>query len=358
MLLASLALAFLTTPQAAPAADDGPVKTWENVDVMRRMLVRQIGAKHDAISVAPKKSDDGDEDTVVTTRDGKVTSAHRRPDDGSTAENTPDKPVETVAGAFTRARNFTYYESSLPSNAEYAPGLGAIVSVTVPVRVRLVTPEPKSADAKKPAETRNADDEAWEKLARGDDGRVDRRLNQLLGADGKSKDEPQRELRYEEAAVKALKETVVDTVARFGGRLGLSRGERLAVVVTLSAGGVVREEDEGSGGDKKGGSGKREAAVDESFLKDFGIPAVGDRSSGGDYFLRTDLAGNVLTLDRRTTLSGRRLVFQVSGDDLRAHKAGDLERDELARKMRIEEFTLPAGSSLGSNRFDWYRSPK
>ena len=353
MLLASLALAFLIGPQAAPAADDGPVKTWENVDVLRRMLVHQIGAKHDAISSAPKKGEEkeAEGDLDVFTRDGKVVSrGHRFESGAGTADNTPDKPMETVAGAFTRARNYTYYESSLASNGSFAPGLGAIVSVTVPVRVRLVTAEPKSADAKKPAETKSADDEAWERLARGEEGNVDRRVEMLLGADGKGKERPRQELRYDDAAVKALKETVIDTLARFGGRLGLAHGERLAIVVTLSVGSIVRDEDGGEGGEKKGKPAKGDVVAGETMVE---YP-----SANVDFTYRGDVVSNSMVLDSRTTAPGRRYVLQVSGDDLRAHQAGELERNDLVRKIRIEEYTLPASSSSGSNRLDWYRSPK
>jgi hypothetical protein len=354
MLLASLALAFLLGPQAAAAADDGPVKTWENVDVLRRMLVRQIGSKHDEISAAPRRDDDKDADgdaEVITSRDGRVVKTNRRPDGGAGAPpNTPDKSMDTVAGAFTRARNNTFYESSLASNGSYAPGLGAIVSATVPVRVHLVTAEPKSADAKKPAETKSADDEAWERLARGEDGSVDRRVEMLLGPDGKAKERPRRELRYDDDAVKALKETVVDTVARFGGRLGLVHGERLAIVVTLSIGSLVRDEDGGEGGEKKGKPAKGEVVSGDAVLE--------QRSGVADYMYFDAAAANTLVFDGRTAAVGRRFVLQVSGDDLRAHKSGDLDRDELVRKIRIEEFTLPASSSNGSNRLDWFRSPK
>ena len=345
MLLASLVLAFLTGPQAAPAADDGAVKTWDNLDVLRRMLVRQIAAKHDAINAAPRKSDDKDGDgdsDVVSSRDGRVVSAGRRADGGAgTADNGSDKSMETVTGAFTRARNYQYYESSLASNGAYAPGLGAIVNVTVPVKAHVVTVEPKSADAKKPPETKSADDEAWERLLRGDDG-VSRRVDWLLDADARGKEKPRRELRYDDASVKALKETVIDTVARFGAHLGLGRGERLAIVVTLSTGNVVHEGD-GGGGDKKSEPAKGEVVTDSGAL---------------EYFSRSGGAYDSIVLDSRTITAGRRFVLQVSGDDLRAHKAGDLERDELVRKIRIDEFTYSASSISGSNNFTWSRTPK
>lgn len=339
MLLASLAFAFLTAPQTPPAENDGPVKTWENLDVLRRMLVRQIGAKHDAISAAPRHRDDGDGDgdlDVFSTRDGKVTSAaHVTDSGGETTDKPSDQPrSDSLANTFTRVRYQNWYEATLGSDAEYAPGLGAIIGVTVPVKVRLVTAEPKTADAKKPAETKNADDEAWERLARGDDS-LDRRVKQLIGADGKLKDEPRREFRYEDAAVKALKETVVDTISRFGSRLGLAHGERLAVVVTLSAGSVVRE---GDGGNEK----KNE-------------PVVSDDGPTTIYF--DGRGDNRLLYEGRIALAGRRFVLQVSGDDLRAHRGGDLDRDELLRKMRIEEFTLPASSTAGSSNYSWSYRP-
>lgn len=356
MLLAALAFTLLASPQSAPASaptsaapaaaadDGGAVKTWENLDVFRRMLLRQIGAKHDAISTAPKKDDDGEVD-VFTPRDGRVASETRVTDGngvGAGTDKSPDKPsLDTVANAFTRARNSSWYETTLGSNAEFAPGLGAIIGVTVPVKVRIVTSEPKGAEAKKPADTKNPDDEAWERLARGDDS-ADRHVRQLLGSDGKGKEEPRRELRFDDAAVKALKETVVDTVSRFGSRLGLGHGERLAIVVSLTAGSVVG--DGSSAGAEKKNEPVGNFAPANTILY---FQSQGESVYGLNGF------------DRRTVLPGRRFVVQVSGDDLRAHKSGDLDRDELLRKMRIEEFTLPAASSLSPGFYDWsYRAPK
>jgi hypothetical protein len=318
---------------------------------MRRMLVRQIAAKRDAISAAPRKGDDDDGEVTVT-RDGRLASVNRRSDSGAGApDNTPDKPAtDTVADTFTRARNYSYYESTLGSSDEYAPGLGAILSVTVPVKAHLVTTEPRSADARKPAETKSADDEAWDKVARGEDASVERRVKMLVGADGKEREETQRELRYDEAAVKALKETVVDTIARFGGRVGLGHGERLAVVVTLSAGSIVREGDGGGSGEKKGKAVKGEAAA--------GDGTVEGRSGVADFMYFNDAGSNALMFGGRTMVPGRRIVFQVSGDDLRALRNGDLERDDLVRKTRIEEFAVPGASRAASNSLNWFRAPK
>jgi hypothetical protein len=339
MLLASLAIALLQGPPSAAPADDGAGKVWENLDVMRRMLVRQIGAKRDAISAAPRPADDVD--VFTKDKEGRILSVGRNRDAG--ADNVPEKPTDdTVTNSYLRLRNASWFESSVASEAEYVPGLAAIFSVTVPVKVRLVTPEPKRGEAKKPAETKNADDEAWEKVARGGDDPVDRHVKSLLGQGGKAQDEPNRELKFDDAAVKTLKETVADTVARFGSRVGLGHGERLAVVVKLLAGSVVDE------GDAKTGAKKGEVADDEpaNRFDNFGNPSV----------IRDGRLYSTFTGNGSVTIAARRFVLQVSADDLRAFKAGDLERDELLRKMRIEEFVVPNNTIVVGNPFGWSNS--
>jgi hypothetical protein len=347
MLLASLAIAFLAGPQAAPPpAADGATKVWDNLDVMRRMLVRQIGAKRDLISAAPKPADDGE---VVTTKDGKVLSVTRgggaNGSAGTTAplDNLPEKLDDSVAGNFMRTRYTNWFENSIGSEAEYVPGLAAIFSVNVPVKVRIVTLDAVPPDVKKPSETKNADDEAWEKVARGTDDPVDRHVKSLLGQGGKGQDEPRRELKFDDAAVKALKETVADTVARFGSRVGLGHGERLAVVIKLQAGSVVGD------GDEKPDEKRGEVIPDEPVNRfdTFGNPGV----------IRDGRIYSTFTGNNNVTIAARRFVLQVSADDLRAFKAGELERDELFRKMRIEEFVVPNGTVIVGNPFGWSNSP-
>jgi hypothetical protein len=338
MLLASLAIAFLTGPQSAPPTEDGAGKVWDNLDVMRRMLVRQIGAKHDAISAAPKPADEAE----VVTRDGKLVSRNKA--GGGVGyvlpDNVPEKSAgdDSVAGEFLRTRNNSWlsFENAIGSESEYVPGLAAIFSLSVPVKVRVVTVEPKAPEAKKPAEAKNSDDEAWDKLARGGDDPVDRHVKTLLGQGGKGSDEPQRELKFDDAALKALKETVVDTVARFGGRVGLAHGERLAVVVKLQVGRIVNDGDDSP---RKG-----EVHTGDNVVEYY--DATGGRNP--------DSFGNAMVYaNGRLGSVARRIVLQVSADDLRAFKSGDLDRDDLVKKMRLEEFTVPTGANAGNNPFNW-----
>lgn len=322
MLLASLALALFAFPQSSvkesvkePKAEETP-KVWDNLGVMRRMLTRQIGARRDKISSNPApKSADGDE---VRTDNGRVVDGYG----GS------------VAKAYTEARDYTVFDGSVNADSEYVPGLAAIFSLTVPVKVQLVESEPAKDEAHKPAETKNADDEAWDKLARGDETSSTATLRFLsVGKGGQARNEPQRELRYDDAAVKALKETLFDTLARFGSRLGCAHGERIVVVARLTAGSVVNLPP------AKGG--------DASEVK-----------GAGDYDVwrsgRIGPAGTLLhAFSASTTNSTRRIVIQVSADDVRAFKNGDLDRDELLKKTRIDEFNSAATPGLNSFMPTW-----
>jgi hypothetical protein len=308
MLLASLALALLAFPQAAPKeskGDEAP-KVWDNLGVMRRMLTRQIGAKHDKISSFPApKSEDGDAAHADGAKNG----------DGD----------ETVANAWLSARDYTRIEGQINADAEYVPGLAAVFSLTVPVRVQLVDAEPGKDEAHKPSETKNSDDEAWDRLARGDEASSDplRFLN--TGKGGKAAAQPHHELRFEDAAVKTLKETLFDTLARFGSKVGCAHGERVVIVARLTAGAVVNEPS--SKGD--------DAPV--------------TKVSGSDNLWRSQRFGpsgsSSLYLAMNGSGPSRRIVIQVSADDLRAFKNGDLERDELLKKTHIEEFNVAAAPS-------------
>jgi hypothetical protein len=301
MLLASLALALFAFPQTAPKeskTDDAP-KVWENLGVMRRMLARQLAAHREKISTNPApKAEERD-------GDGRVDGAKGADGD------------ESVARSYLE--RVSYADGSLGSDAEYVPGLAAVFSVSVPVKVQIVETEPAKDEGRKPSETKNADDEAWDRVARGDEVSWDLTMRALSGKNVKAQSEPQRELRYDDAAVKALKETLFDTVARFGSKLGCGHGERIVVVARLTAGNVV------NAGANKGD--------------------VVELRNGNelDYF-RSGNGGpqNVYTVASNRMATTRRVVMQVSADDVRAFKSGDLDRDELLKKTRFDEFNTAA----------------
>jgi hypothetical protein len=312
MLLASLALAFLVSPQAQPKEPkeskeevarkekEEVAKVWDNLGVMRRLLSRQIGAHRDRIcSNPPPKGEDGDARADVVTKNG----------DGD----------ETVARSYLDARNLTIFDSSISADAEYAPGLAAVFSLTVPVKVEVVESEPSKDDARKPSESKNADDEAWDKLARGDEVSWEAPTRTLTSKGGKTRNEPHRELRYDDAAVKALKETLFDTLARFGSKLGCGHGERIVVVARLTTGGVVNAPT------AKGGDAPTEVTTlgDPFVWRGNRYPSMALYGTGG-------------------SASTRRIVIQMSADDVRAFKNGDLERDELLKKTRIDDFNSAA----------------
>jgi hypothetical protein len=314
MLLASLALAFLVSPQAQPKEPketkeevarkekEEVAKVWDNLGVMRRLLTRQIGAHRDRICSNPApKGEDGDARVDVVTKNG----------DGD----------ESVARSYVDARNLTIFDSSIATDAEYAPGLAAVFSLTVPVKVELVESEPSKDDARKPSESKNADDEAWDKLARGDESVIDAdaRALRLLSRGGKAHNEPHRELRYDDAAVKALKETLFDTLARFGSKLGCGHGERIVVVARLTTGGVVNAPA------AKGGDAPTE------------VTTLGD-----PFAWRGNRYPSMALYGTGSSASTRRIVIQMSADDVRAFKNGDLERDELLKKTRIDDFNSAA----------------
>jgi hypothetical protein len=310
MLLASLALAFLVSPQAQPkepkeskedvAKKEEVAKVWDNLGVMRRLLSRQIGAHRDRICSNPApKGEDGDARVDVVTKNG----------DGD----------ESVARSYLDARNFTILDSSIATDAEYAPGLAAVFSLTVPVKVELVESEPSKDDARKPSESKNSDDEAWERAAHGDEVAWESTLHTLSGKGGKARNEPHRELRFDDAAVKALKETLFDTLARFGSKLGCGHGERIVVVARLTTGGIVNAPT------AKGGDAPTEVTT-------LGDPVLWR----GNRYPSTSVYGTA------SSASTRRIVIQMSADDVRAFKNGDLERDELLKKTRIDDFNAAA----------------
>jgi hypothetical protein len=323
MLLASLALAFLVSPQAQPkepreskedvAKKEEVAKVWDNLGVMRRLLSRQIGAHRDRICSNPApKGEDGDARADVMTKNG----------DGD----------ESVARSYLDARNFTFVDASIATDAEYVPGLAAVFSLTVPVKVELVESEPSKDDARKPSETKNSDDEAWDKLARGDEAAfdADTRSQLLFSRGGKSRNEPHRVLRFDDAAVKALKETLVDTLARFGSKLGCGHGERIVVVARLTTGGVVNAPA------AKGGDAPTE------------VTTLGD-----PFLWRGNRYPSTSVYGAASSASTRRIVIQMSADDVRAFKNGDLDRDELLKKTRIDDFNAAAAPGGATVNTTW-----
>jgi len=310
MLLPSLMLALALAPQdRAESKSDDLRERFENVDTMRRMLVQQIQDHRDAISRVPRAADD---------------EADGKDDRGRAAGN-------TLADTFVRTRNNYVFDAPIGSDSNYVPGLAAIFNVDVPIKVRIVDIEPDKDEAKKPAETRSGDDEAWEKVANAHGTNAAGFWGQVT-KEGKRDETPRQVLRFDPAALKALKETLVDTVARFGGRIGLAHGERIAVVAKLTSGQLIRDE---SG---------------EETREDRARAANGLVDSGGASYV-TDPNSNrllwALSRGGASTTLARRLILQASADDLRAYRDGDLGRDELLRKIRIDEYDLPARGQLG-----------
>jgi len=302
------ALALAAQEPAAPAAPPAP---YAQLETMRRMLHRQIESRRGAILGAP--------DARASRR-----ATSFRPD--------PSR-VTLRAGEYgpvTDALLDVYATAAISrSQAEYVPGLAAIFSLKVPVRTEWAD-DPKPEDAGTPAAAASSDDEAWEAVARGEakgDGRGYVGWVQSLSSQ-RPRDRAARRLRFNAEAIDALRSTILDTMWRFGHRLELGRGERLAVVVEVEAAPRARTAVSYS-----------DAPVDPAgaTFDPATLPSVTDFDGAGD--LDLFLAG----APGAVAPPPFRLVFQVSADDLTARRSAAPGQDgKFAGRISVQAFAMAA----------------
>ena len=211
------------------------------------------------------------------------------------------------------------------SHAEYVPGLAAIFSLTVPVRTEPVEPSKEEETEVPSPPTANEDDAAWESVERGEttvdpdryyfgdlDARVVRQSRVW---------QAQTKLRFAPAAIEALQKTLIDTLWRFGNKLELERGERLAVVVEVQA--APRSPFSSltpSGMSLNGGvTDSAGQPVNGAAIQYFAAPPILPASF--------------------------RIVIQVSAEDLKAYREGNLDAASLATRTRVRTYAMAAMAS-------------
>jgi hypothetical protein len=322
-MLAHCLLPFLISqaPEAAKPAEAPPEapKAYAHLDTMSRMLQKRIEEKREELLGA---------------RDAANARASRLGTVGQGADS----------GSVTN--DLLRYAWSTPSvttsNSDYVPGLAAIFSLRVPVRTEWVEEEKQGeTETPKPA-SRSDDDEAWDEVAR---PTVNTSLAQGLSTWRGSRNlelaaKGGRKSRLSPAAVDALKKTVLDTIWRFGARLELERGERLAVVVEVQGAGRPGAALHGDNRTREGVG----SADDGWSASDDGAPGGGGASelpgfgvlNGGSLALGDYVSG--------TTAPGLRIVIQVAAEDLKAYRDGELDREDLPKKTRLRSFPIAAST--------------
>jgi hypothetical protein len=257
-------------------------------------------------------------------------------------------------------------------HADYVPGLAAVFGLTVQLRTEWVeeSKEEKDESEVPSAPKKSKDDEDWEALSQPEVSWL--RYREFLGT-RTTKDLVGRMLmprrrRFAPSAVDALEKTLLDTIWRFGHRLELARGERMALVVRvqappraglgarnwlhdsgrslLKAGKANAAYTEllgvaGSGGGSTGTGVPAGGAQDEGGGQEAGRGGTGVAAGGvqyGDYDSDGDLDLYVALDGTAVPPAPFRLVIQVSAEDLKAFRAGDLDREDLAKRTRVQTF--------------------
>jgi hypothetical protein len=238
------------------------------------------------------------------------------------------------------------------THAEYVPGLAAIFSLDVAVRTEVAEP-PKSK--KNEDETKSAaksdDDAAWEAVSRNESQDAAKRLMDLA----RENEAHAASLRFAQGSVDVMERTILDTIWRFGHKLELEHGERLAVVVEVQPARPLNTGNwlwsQAAGGGSSVGAGAAEGA------------AGGGEGTVADPNVATANRFTLSALFNATLPPSYRMVVQVSADDLAAFHAGTLERDELAKRTRIQRFAMPSsrnpyGNGFWNNGTPWTSSAK
>jgi hypothetical protein len=213
------------------------------------------------------------------------------------------QPLPTVADVFWRAQRTL----DVTTHAEFVPGIGTIVSARVPVRCELVASESATSVETAPSATLPTDEE-WEAAAEGREPAAGRGMaGEWLRNAAPA---PQRTLRYDDAALAAVKRTVLDAAWRFGGKLELARGERLAVVVEV-----------------------RPAVTPAQLLRDEysrqdSLTPFGDERAYELLKSAAQAAGPAGT--PIATPATKRLIVVMTAEDLKSFRAGDVEPQEQA----------------------------
>ncbi len=318
------------TPRPQPPA----TTPWQRAETLRRLVEKKLEEQAAAIGPQPARSQDWGEAWLrLPGPDGRVADAAgsptrtdaRAPGPFDPASAPPgeadpllmndalklyaaraaeyDKQV-TVTDAFWRAHD----AFDVSSHVEFVPGLGTVVSAKVPVRCEFIAPEPGEPAEAAPAATLPADEE-WDAAAEGRKPADTRSaLAGYLG--GRAAVAAPRRLRYATDALAAVKRTVLDAAWRFGGKLELARGERLAVVVEVRP---TTSRDQALLGS--------DPYVNELFPADKS-PATESPDQ------RLELLGR--RFPQIVAPAPQRLIVVITAEDLKAFRAGDVEPNEQA----------------------------
>jgi hypothetical protein len=309
-----LAGAFGGEPSLAdedPAPSPRPFAT---VETMRQLLVQKIGERSNEIGGAAGAF-------AAVSGPEWVGSA------GSTGEGHPgvSAGANDPQGVTNRFFEGVYASGAtgIRSDAVYVPGLAAVFTLEVPVKV-VARPAPATADAPA-ARTREGDDAEWDAVAGGGTSDATRSyLRAWVATRVASNAVASTSHEFSEESIDALHETVVDPLARFARKLELESGERVAVVVTLTPA-QARFASLGGGLFSSYPTGSASIGTDPA-----GDAGVGYSDSDGDGFADVAFA-NVPPPDTRH-------VFEIASEDLAAHAAGRIDVKRLAECVRVKRY--------------------
>lgn len=364
------AMLAITFCQAADAPKTQPAATtpWQRVETMRRLLERKLG--ENAAAIGPQAphpgssawgrdplfgagarsggggladgtgggawpggglagSDSNSDATVGAPGQAGDGAANSGP---GVAAGDPNGRWAGVAGLYGASIADQFYGAQnrfdLTSHAEFVPELGAVVSLTVPVRCEWLAPEPGAPAAAK-REPALPTDAEWEAAASGQ--QPPSQLAEFLAGRRGGADAAARRFKFADDALAALKRSVLETAWRFGGKLELGRGEKLAIVVQASP---ALDSNQALYGWQPGGFGD----ADSSPFGMAGGPASTNRpfnATGGPAATPEELFKQLAWRTGPIVPPAvKRLIVVISAEDLRAYRAGDVDQSELGAACR------------------------
>jgi len=306
MFLATLVMTCCAFQAPGPAGPSGPARAappptgWQRVETLRMLLEQKLRDQAPAIGPKPLTLD----------RYGRGAQPGAAKEDPAPEQETgANDRLPKMADRFNDGvwQNLLQAQSNFAvrGHGEFVPGLGAVLSFTVPVRCDFVPPtDEKTTDKKAPK--KSDDDAEWDAVASGRQRTPTEDQWRAAAMETLDARLPKGSFVLSPDALAALKKCALDTAWRFGAKLELARGERLAIVVVAEP--TPGAEQRFSGWYPQGGS----------------YPTAGDGSVELPLLYWSFGRGMAPELP-----PVKRLVVVVTSEELKSYRAGDVDSGEL-----------------------------